>query len=440
MKNSRRDFIKTSALGLAGVTFSAKSYSRILGANERINLAHAGLNSRMGAHLSASRSFKNILNHVALCDVDKRTFAKTKKRFSDIIPADIKEFEDIRKMLENKDIDAITVASPDHWHAPMGIMAMQAGKHVYLEKPCCHNPQEGEWLIETQKKSGKKLQIGNQQRSAPTSIEVVKLIHEGIIGNAYYAKTIYENNRGSIGVGKTVPVPEWLNWDLYQGPAPRREFKDNIVHYNWHWFWNWGTGEISNNGLHEMDFARLALGVSIPNQVSSAGGRFAFDDDWEFFDTQLATFNFPENKMIDWEGRSCNGNSGFKGFHGRGTQVFGTEGCAFVDRGGYKIYNKAGDLIKEAKEGQEVDGTDTTGISGLDQYHFKNFFDAIRLDTPLNSPIAEAHKSTLLCHLGNMAQKLGKTLKVDSQTGKPEDKEAQKMWGREYDKEFKPKV
>ncbi len=440
MNKTRRDFIKATALGVAGIAFSAKSYGRIIGANERINLAHVGLNSRMNAHLTASQSFKNILNHVALCDVDKRTFGKTIKKYSDILPSNIKQYEDFRKLLENKEVDAVTIATPDHWHAPMGIMAMQAGKDVYLEKPCSHNPQEGEWLVETQKKTGRVLQIGNQQRSAPTSISIVKQIHDGIIGKAYYAKAIYENNRPSIGIGKVVAVPEWLNWELFQGPAPRQAFKDNLVHYNWHWFWNYGTGEISNNGLHEMDFARLALGVDIPESVSSAGGRFAFKDDWEFFDTQLATFNFGD-KIINWEGRSCNGNSGFKGFTGRGTQIFGTEGAAFVDRDGYKVYDPSGKLIKEEKESDAANqGADTTGISGLDNYHFANFFDGIRLNKAQNSPAVEAHKSTLLCHLGNMAQKLNKTLTIDTKTGKPQDKEAMKMWARQYNSEFKPKV
>lgn len=442
MTNSRRKFIKTSALAFGGLAtaMSAKSYGRILGANERIGFAHAGLNSRVNAHLSALNTFKDQVDIVGLCDVDNRIFDKVKKRWSSIVPANVKCEEDFRKLLENKDIDAITIASPDHWHAPMAIMALQAGKDVYCEKPCSHNPQESLWLQQAQAKSGKVLQIGNQQRSAPTTIELIKKLREGVIGETYYAKTIYESWRGTIGTGKKVAVPSWLNWDLFQGPAPREDFRDNIVHYNWHWFQTWGTGEISNNGLHEMDVARWALGVDIPTEVTSSGGRFAFDDDWEFYDTQIATFKFAGNKMLNWEGRSCNGSSSYRDGAGRGTYIYGTTGSAYVDRAGYQIFDKSGKEIANQREGKGMEGTDTTGISGLDNFHFDNFLKCVKGQATPNSPIAEAVKSTLLCHLGNMAQKHNATLQIDPVTGKPNHKGAMKDWSREYEKGWKPVV
>ncbi|MFT7070009.1 MAG: putative dehydrogenase [Spirosomataceae bacterium] len=443
MKNShsnRRDFIKKSAIVATGLGFSAKSYARIIGSNERVNIAVAGLNSRGNAHLSAARTFAKEVNIVGLCDVDNRVFDKVKREFSDFVPGSTKTYSDIRKMLEEKSIDAVSIATPDHWHTPMAIMAMNAGKHVYLEKPCSHNAHEGEMLIAVKSKTGKVIQIGNQQRSAPTSIELIQKIREGVIGEAYYAKAFYEANRGGIGKGASAAVPEWLDWDLWQGPAPREDYKDNFVHYNWHWFWKWGTGEINNNGLHEMDICRWALDVGMPTQVSSAGGRFAFDDDWEFYDTQLTTFNFSGGKMLNWEGRSCNGTSVFKNAAGRGSYIHGTKGTAFVDREGYEIFDLKNNLIEKSDEAAGESSVNTLGISGLDNFHYRNFLNGIQKGEQLNSPVEEAHKSTLLCHLGNMSQHLGKALMLDEKTGKPKDKEAMKMWSREYEKGWKPIV
>lgn len=435
---SRRDFIKTTAVGAAGlaIPISASSYSRIIGANDRINMAVAGINGRGRGHIYAAKALNKYFQVTALCDVDSRVFDKVRKEFPDYLTSNTKNYTDVRKLLENKDIDVLSIATPDHWHAPMAIMAMNAGKHVFLEKPCSHNPQEGEWLMEVQKSTGKVLQIGNQQRSAPTSQAVIRDIKEGIIGKAYYGKAWYANTRGSIGIGKAAKVPEWLDWELFQGPAPRREFKDNIVHYNWHWFWNWGTGEINNNGLHEMDICRWALGVDFPNEVSSSGGRYCFEDDWQFYDTQVANFQFEGGKMITWEGRSCNGHAFFG--KGRGATIHGTKGTVMLDRGGYEVYDKSGKLVKKENERSASATLDVLGIGGLDNLHMYNFMKAIQEGTRLNSPIDEAHKSTLLCHLGNMSQKFNKTLKIDTKTGKPQDKEAMTLWSREYEEGWKP--
>ena len=346
---------------------------------------------------------------------------------------------DIRKLLENKDIDAVTIATPDHWHAPMAIMAMQAGKHVYLEKPCCFNPQEGNWLIQSQKKHGKVLQVGNQQRSAPTSVQAVADIRAGIIGEAYMGKAWYANTRGSIGTGKNVTVPDWLDWDMWQGPAPHTDYRDNIVHYNWHWFWRWGTGEINNNGYHELDICRWALGVDYPSKITSSGGRYSFDDDWQFYDTQIASFEFGNDKMISWEGRSCNGFN----FHerGRGATIHGTKGTVLLDRNGYWAYDNSGKLFKQVLERGHSVSTDIVGIGALDLYHMENFVEAIRSDEKLNSPIEEAVKSNMMCHLGNIAQKFNRTLQTDPRDGKiMNDKEAMKLWSRDYAEGWKPVI
>ncbi|MCB0571930.1 MAG: Gfo/Idh/MocA family oxidoreductase, partial [Phaeodactylibacter sp.] len=234
-KTTRRKFVKDALIGATALSFPASSYARILGSNERIKLAVVGLNGRGQAHIIAASKAGNA-EIIAFCDVDARTFAKGQKVLAGEGGGTAKAYGDIRKILEDNMVDAVTIATPDHWHAPMAILAMQAGKDVYVEKPCCHNPREGEWLVEAQRKTGRVLQIGNQQRSAPTSIEAMQDIREGIIGEAYYGKAWYTNTRGTIGTGKKTAVPEWLNWELWQGPAPRREFLDNRVHYNWHWF------------------------------------------------------------------------------------------------------------------------------------------------------------------------------------------------------------
>ena len=353
MNKSRREFIKSSAVGAVGLGFSttAFGYGRVLGANDRLNIAVVGLNGRGQAHIGAVQSVDNT-SIIALCDVDSRAVDKSMARVKKETGKKAKAYEDYRLMLENKNIDVVCIASPDHWHAPMAIMALQAGKHVYVEKPCCHNPAEGEMLIAAKNKYGLKVQMGNQQRSGLASIQAIKEIRDGLIGEVYYGKAWYANNRGSIGTGKASAVPDWLNWELWQGPAPRREYMDNIVHYNWHWFWNWGTGEINNNGTHELDVCRWALGVDYPSRVTSSGGRYHFQDDWEFYDTQIANFEFEGGKMITWEGKSCN-NYKFAG-RGRGATIHGTEGSILMDRNGYIVYDQKNKVVKEVRRKNQI--------------------------------------------------------------------------------------
>ncbi|MEN8226095.1 MAG: Gfo/Idh/MocA family oxidoreductase [Bacteroidota bacterium] len=440
MRQSRKQFIRTMAAGSAGLAlsnfiFPARSFANILGSNDILNVAVMGTNSR-GHYLALKFAEAGNVNITYICDVDQRAITKTTQAVFDKFGYKPKGEKDIRKVLEDKDVDILVIAAPDHWHAPASIMAMQAGKHVYVEKPCSHNPREGELLVEAQKRYGKVVQMGNQQRSAYESIEAVKLIKEGIIGNAYYGKAWYANTRGSIGFGKPSPVPEWLDWDLFQGPAPRTEFKDNIVHYNWHWFKNWGTGEILNNGTHEVDICRWALGVDYPEKISSSGGRYHFNDDWEFYDTQIASFDFADNKTINWEGRSCNGNK----FHnrGRGTIIYGTEGTAIIDRNGYEFYDKSNQLFKEAKAGTANATMNTTGGGDLEKLHIANFLNAIRLGEKQNAPIDQGNISVSICQLGNIAQETGRSLNINTSNGKIlNDQEAMKMWGREYEAGWK---
>ena len=334
------------------------------------------------------------------------------------------------------------IAAPDHWHAPATILGVTHGKHVYVEKPCGHNPYEGELLIQAMKKYPKQIiEMGNQRRSMPKLINAAKEIKEGIIGNAYFGKAWYANNRKSIGIGKKVPVPSTLDFNLWQGPAPRKEYQDNLVHYNWHWFWHWGTAETCNNATHEIDMCRWLLNVDYPTKVTSAGGRYAFKDDWQTPDTQVATFEFGSNKSITWEGRSCN-KMNVEGAS-RGFTIYGDKGTLMnYGNDDYKIFDADNKLVKEVQSATKNDGTNTVSATGnLDLYHFNNFVDCIRGEATNNSPIDEGHKSVLLCHLANIAQRTGRTLYCDPKNGHIlNDAGAMKLWRREYEKGWEPKI
>src|SRR5260370_31943729 len=253
MMLTRREFLDALAVGAAGLAVgtTAKSYGRILGSNDRLNFAVIGLNGRGYAHLASLKANRSAARISHVCDVDSnilRKFADSVQRETGEAPVAEKDF---RAILERKDVDAVTIATPDHWHTPMAIAGLQAGKHVYVEKPCSHNPAEGDMLVQAQQKYGKLVQMGTQQRSSPHSIEIVEKIHGGIIGRRYLAQARYSNVRKSIGSGKEARVLAQLDWDLWQGPAPRRPYRDNVHPYNGHWFRNYGTGETLNNGTDE---------------------------------------------------------------------------------------------------------------------------------------------------------------------------------------------
>lgn len=440
---SRRNFIKktsvgTAAMTLGGLVLPASSYANILGANDHINCAVIGIRSRGKAHVKAIHSDTNA-KILYSCDVDDVILEEHNAWCQENIGYVPKVEKDFRKILEDKNVHAVFIATPEHWHAPMAIMAMQAGKHVYLEKPCSHNPHENVLLVEAQKKYGLKVQMGNQQRSARTSINAIEDIRNGIIGEVFKGEAYYTNNRGSIGKGKKIDVPKSLDWEMWQGPAIREEYRDNIHPYNWHWFKNWGTGEIHNNGTHEIDICRWALGVDLPESVTSFGGKYTHDDDWEFVDNQQVTFKYPNSKFITWTGHSRGHIKPEQ--PGRGITIYGSKGSIMLDRNFYKLFDLDGNLIKSELEKSSSATTNTRGEGGLDVNHVGNFFDAIRKDTALQAEIKDASISTMLCHLGNMAQDAGEMLKIDSTTGKVLNNEnAMKSWKREYTQGWEPKV
>ena len=435
---NRREFLDTLAVGAAGLAIraNAKSYAQILGSNNRLNFAVIGLNSRGYAHLSSLQANKQSACITHVCDVDSKIldkFAAEAERAMDMTPAKEKDF---RKILDQKDVDAITIATPDHWHTPIAIDGLQAGKHVYVEKPCSHNPAEGALLVEAQKKYGKLVQMGTQQRSSPHTIEIVDKIHNGLIGRAYYAKAWYSNTRKSIGFGKPAPVPPQLDWDLWQGPAPRQPYTDNVQPYNWHWFRTWGTGEALNNGTHEVDVCRWALGVDYPQRVTATAGRYAFKDDWQFYDTMVTSFDYGD-KMLSWEGKSCQGMKFFN--RDRGAEIMGTTGAVVVDRDGYEIYDLQGKKTSEFKTGQQTSSSDLKGADTMTDAHFANFIAGIRNGEKLNAPIAVGNVSVTILQLSNIAWEVNRELQLASSDGKIlGDPQAMKMWGREYEKGWAP--
>ena len=436
----RRDFLKRA--GVAGLGIAMTNRMPIRAArisrspNEKVVVAVIGLNGRGQVH---GQNFSRLANAEVgyLCDVDSAVLGKSMKAFTG--GKTPKAIGDFRRALDDKDVDAISIATPDHWHAPMAILALKAGKHVYLEKPCGHNPREGELLVAAQKKYGKHVQQGSQQRSSPRTIEALRMIHEGAIGTPYQVRSWYANTRGTIGRGKPAAVPATLDYELWQGPADRTPFRDNVVHYNWHWFRRWGTGEICNNGTHEIDIARLALGVDYPVHVSSSGGRYHFKDDWEFPDTQEVAFEFADGKSIVWQGQSCNGLSLFN--RGRGNAILGTAGSIVLDRDGYVQYDLKQKVVKENIEPKAGNGTDLLGDDAATAQHMENFLAAIRSGETLRAPISDAAKSVLLCHLGNISQYTGRKLHTDPATGHIlRDADASGYWSRKYAPGWAPTV
>jgi predicted dehydrogenase len=394
-------------------------------AGDKIVLGVMGTGGR-GTELASAFSRQPDVEVAYVCDVDRHRaenvaaqVAKAGGRTPTIVG-------DFRRILDDQTVDALVVATCNHWHAPAAILACAAGKHVYVEKPCSHNPREGELLVEAARKHRRRVQMGNQRRSWPHVLEAIEQVRSGALGRVYLAQAWYNNLRPSIGRGKAVPVPAGLDYDLWQGPAPRRPFHDNFLPYTWHWFWHWGNGELGNNGVHSIDLCRWGLGVDYPVRVTSAGGRYRYDDDQETPDTNIVTLDFAGRTSITWEGLSCNRMPGGKEpelvFHGE-------HGSLALRDDGYTVCDPKGKVVR------------TVPGRGSDAVHFRNFLDAIRSDTRLNSEIEEGYKSTLLCHLGNIAFRTGHTLYCDAANGHIRgDRQAQALWSREYEHGWEPKV
>jgi predicted dehydrogenase len=416
---SRRSFV-----GTALAVPVALSAVRAASANERVVVGIMGMGGRGNALAAAVAQQANV-EIAYVCDPDKVRVGKAAETVGKAGKAP-QAVADFRKILDDKSVDVLICAACNHWHAPATILACAAGKHVYVEKPCSHNPREGELMVVAARKHDRRVQMGNQRRSWPSLQEAVQSLREGIIGRVYLAQSWYTNTRPSIGTGMAGPAPETLDYALWQGPAPHKPFMSNYLHYHWHWFWHWGNGELGNNGVHMIDVCRWGLGVDTPTRVSSAGGRFRYTDDQETPDTQLVQYEFASKQQITWQGTSC-----AKLPEGKTPDVLfvGEKGTLTISGGTYTIYDEKG---KETKK--------QTGPGG-DLTHMANFIASVRGSAKLNSEIQEGHRSTLLCHLGNIAHRTGHALTCAEQTGMPQnDTAATHLWGRTYQPGFEPTV
>src|SRR5262245_58445030 len=414
----RREFLKTTAAvgfgAMAVKPIGAPALTR-RGVSDNVVAAVIGLNGRGVVHAQNLAKASGV-DLAYLCDVDSVVLEKAQGDVAKLNPKSPRGVADFRRILDDKTVDAVFIATPDHWHAPMSILANQAGKHVYLEKPSGHNPREDEWVADAATRSNRLVQLGTQRRSGPRFFELIDELRQGVIGVPYLAHAWYANTRKTIGKGKPASPPATLDYELWQGPAPREPYRDNLIHYNWHWFTNWGTGEICNNGTHELDVARWLMGLDYPVAVSSTGSRFHFDDDWQFPDTQEATFEFPGGRMIVWHGQSCNGVKWYD--RARGTLLLGPGGSVVVDQDGWVVYDLRNKVIKQSLAAAEADATNTQADDQLTTLHIENLLDAIRTGKPLNAPIADGAKTGMLCHLGTIAHQTGRKLRIDPSNGR----------------------
>lgn len=423
----------SAAVALGAMGMSARSYGQVAGANEKIRVAVAGL-KRRGRPLIESLSKLPNVEVTWVVEVDSRQMEKGLAYAREHLGYRPKQAVDLREVVQKNDVDAVFHATPDHWHAFGALASLRAGKHVYVEKPCGYNLEEDQLLMQAEQRFGDlKIQMGSQQRSAPESREIIAEVHDGVIGDVYKAVTFYNNRRGRVDNPRVVPVPDFLNWEIWQGPAPRREFLDILEDYMWHWRWHWGTAESANNGTHELDIARWALGVTFPEWVRAQSGKFHFvDDGWEMYDTIDVSYGFSGNKVIQWDGKSRNAYNTYGG--GRGTLLYGSDGAVFIDRGGYRLYDRGGELVRERKGGEEG-GIALGGGGDMTTLHVKNFLDSIRGRDQLHAPMAEGGPSTHLAHYANVSSRAGDArLEIDDTTGKFKDWKVMKaFWGREYE-------
>ena len=416
---TRRAVLTSAAAAVAG-TAAAKGTSPA----ERIRVAIMGLGSRGSTLLEAFLAAGAEVT--GLCDVDANATGRAADAVATRQAREPRVDRDIRRLLDDASIDAVVVATPNHWHAPATILACSAGKHVYVEKPCSHTPEEGELAVAAARKHGVVVQHGTQRRSWPWVQEAVKAVQDGAIGPVHVARSWYTNRRPSIGRGARVEPPPTLDWTLWQGPAPERPFMTTIVPYNWHWFWHWGNGELGNNGVHGLDVARWALGVTFPTRVVSAGGRYYHDDDQETPDTMSVAYEFPGGKQITWEGSSCTplGHQGST----FGVSFHGPDASLVIDTDGWRILDR-----------KNVVTAEHAGTKKDDVSHVADFLAAIRAGGRPAADIAEGHVSALLCHLGTIAHRTDRVLHTRAEDGRiVGTDDAAALWSKEYRPGWRP--
>jgi predicted dehydrogenase len=418
---NRRTFL-TGATA-ATVALASRRAARAAAANDTVNLAIMGAHNR-GSQLASGFTKLPGVNIAYICDCDDQW---TKKGI-DAATADggptPKGIKDFRTALDDKSVDAFVVAAPNHWHAPATLLGLAAGKHVYCEKPVSHTPDEGERMIAAAAEAKRVLQIGLQRRSNPHYIEAVERIRDGAIGRVLYAMSTYNNRRPTIGHCKPTAPPATLDYDMWQGPALAEPYRENILPYTWHNFWRWGNGELGNNGVHTIDICRWALGADYPTKVTASGSKLRYDDDQETPDSYTVAWEFGDRRMV-WE--SLSWSPAYNNPDGILMELRGENGILRVDDHGYKIYDPMRKLVEDKK------GEKTA------EQHLENFLSAIRNGSPVNCSIEDGHKSTMLCHLGNIAYRTGQTIDVDPSNGHIKNSPpAEALWASEYRKGWFP--
>ncbi|SIN80373.1 Gfo/Idh/MocA family protein [Algoriphagus halophilus] len=433
--SSRRTFIKKTAIASSAALIAPTIIpASAFGANDRINAAVLGINGRGNSHIQGFMAQKDV-QVTTLCDPDMNLLVDRQKTFKEKYNQDVAVEQDLRRVFDNKDIDVVSLATPNHWHALATIWACQAGKDVYVEKPGSHNIWEGRKMIEAANKYDRIVQHGVQLRSSPAVQQAIQLMREGYIGRVYMARGLVFRMRGDIGDKGFEPVPEGLDYDLWTGPAPKRPFTRNLVHYNWHWNWDYGNGDVGNQGIHETDLCMWGLDVGFPTEITSMGGKYLWNDSKEVPEVLTSIYNYPEEgKIIQFEVRPWYTNT--EGGATVGNIFYGDKGYIVVD--GYDKFQSflgpdrtpgiSGDDGGEAATGMD------RGAGGTDG-HFANFIEAVRKHdrSILNGPVETAHLSSGLAHLGNIAYRLGRVLHFDPQSEKfVNDAEADKMLTRNY--------
>ena len=431
--NRRRFLTQSGAIGVGAAAFASanrwtNAQEKVVGANDRVRMAVVGCRKRGKDHVKMLPKVPEYapgmpqVTVAAICDIDESVIAERLASIEKEKQPKPDTYSDVRKLLEDKNIDAVNIATPHHWHALVAIWAMQAGKDVYVEKPCSHNWWEGRQLCRAAKHYNKIVQHGTQARSSESCNEAMKHLHDGLIGEVYLARGLCYKIRPSIGHTPPSPVPAGVNYEMWTGPAPEKPFTKNHFHYNWHWFWAYGNGDVGNQGVHQIDMARWGLGVTFPNKVSAMGGHFCYDDDQETPSTLACTFQYDlpggKRKMLEFEVR---GNithreaeigtekmgSGSQGPNSIGNIFYGSNGyLALGDEDTANAYQAY--LGPEMKEGPK-------GHKGGFRYHLVNFIKALqsRKKEDLNCPIEEGHISSTLAHLANASYRLGRTLNFD---------------------------
>lgn len=468
----RRNFIKTTTAGSIGLITAPTilANNNWKGANDRVNVGVIGIRGMGQSHIQGYQQQKNV-EVVALCDIDTNLFpSRVKKHFTDKSLREPRLYQDLRKLFEDKDIDAVSVVTPNHWHALAAIWAIQAGKHVSVEKPCCHNIYEGQKLVEAAKKYKVIVQDGAEQRSNPCAISMADYLHSGKLGEVYMAKGMCYKWRESIGkypdgpmapgekfattVGNTEYVEPYtreylknVDYDLWQGPASEQPFNRNRFHYNWHWNWEYGNGDMGNQGVHEVDIARWGLGVKLPVKITAVGGHFMFDDAQDTPNQLMSIFEFPadkaggdKKKILQFEVRHWMTNP--EGLSRPVEDKNNKYMTSSTNNIGNLFYGSEGYMSKNLNDWQVYKGKDAMPLDtgeGLGD-HYGNFIRAIRENEQAlaKANIEEGFYSCALIHLGNIAYRLGRTLEFDSQTMKfKNDPEADNLLTREYRAPFK---